>query len=578
MKKTLLILITLGSLFALSACRSGAEGSLTSTPTSTSVISESTTQPTPTPIPTYAPGTELYGMLSVTGEVVIEPQYEYLDLFSEEGLARFKDHGLWGFVDERGIEVIEAQYEYALSFSDGLAAVEVDGLYGFVDTTGEMVIEPQYLGVGDGFHYGRCTFTENEMQGLIDKNGDVILDAKYKSIILKCENYFIIKNMQNEFGIIDRDGTLIVDCQYTEIYFVTDSGFYFVPGSENEKRDKMYGLEGNFQYTVKHILIDFDYPIQLLKQDSLINVSPDDVSPEANGTWGLFDLATGTYVIEPIYDSVGYEPGDSFAFISLGDYWGVADASTGEIILDCINKKCNKKIRNDYIVYEGLEDHWGVMKLDGTSVLPTEYENIACSPNGEFGVVKNNKSFLLDAQGNTIKELLDSVIIAYVPSIDRWIYTNEYNVEYISLYGVMNRDGSIFIEPSFDEYYIYSMSLIDSYSYPNAIDLTNSSLIIDLRATIEGGGYPVYAVVSINGYSVDSLYRDFEFFPDQKVLVVTDKNGNSGLVSYDGTVLFELQACQFFINDVGYHNPNKNFLFYDEYNDTDYLIYTVKSK
>jgi hypothetical protein len=84
----------------------------------TTAGSESTLVPalTPSSVPTYAPGTELFGMLSVTGKVVIEPKYENLDLFSEEGLARFEDHGLWGFVNEQGKEVIPAQYEVVKSF------------------------------------------------------------------------------------------------------------------------------------------------------------------------------------------------------------------------------------------------------------------------------------------------------------------------------------------------------------------------------------------------------------------------------------------------------------------------------
>ena len=68
---------------------------------STSLVTMTPTPtPTPSPVPTYAPGTKLYGMINVTGDVVVEPQYEYLDLFSDEWLALFEDHGLWGFVDK----------------------------------------------------------------------------------------------------------------------------------------------------------------------------------------------------------------------------------------------------------------------------------------------------------------------------------------------------------------------------------------------------------------------------------------------------------------------------------------------
>ena len=112
-------------------------------------------------------------MLSVTGDVVIEPQYNYLGLFTQENLARFQDYetGLWGYINESGEEVILAQYEDAQDFSEGLAAVKVDGLYGFINVSGEMVIEPQFEGVGSEFAYERCVIQSGGMQGVIDQTG-----------------------------------------------------------------------------------------------------------------------------------------------------------------------------------------------------------------------------------------------------------------------------------------------------------------------------------------------------------------------------------------------------------------------
>ena len=72
MKKTLLLLITLGILFALSACRSGAEESLTITPTSTSVISESTEATlTVSPTPTVPPRREFERIMKTSPVAVV---------------------------------------------------------------------------------------------------------------------------------------------------------------------------------------------------------------------------------------------------------------------------------------------------------------------------------------------------------------------------------------------------------------------------------------------------------------------------------------------------------------------------
>ena len=216
------------------------------------------------------------------------------------------------------------------------------------------------------------------------------------------------------------------------------------------------------------------------------------------------------------------------------------------------------------------------MTCDGTIILPADYEKVVCSPNGEFGVVKNSKSFLLDVEGNTIKELSDSVIVTYVPLSEGWIYTNDYDAESVPMYGIMNHDGSVLIQPQFELYFANYSDY--PYFYPNPIDYSISPVIIDLRFAVDNGGIAAYAIVNNQGNFVDSLYSNFEYFPDQNVLVVTDESGKSGLVSYDGTVLFQPRACRFFINKGGYHDSDENLLFYDHYNDSDYLIYTETAK
>ena len=74
--------------------------------------------------------------------------------------------------------IISPQYEYSMTFSDGLAGVYIDGLYGYIDTTGNIVIEPKYnsaLNFKNGIAlaetsdgYGRC----------IDKSGKKIIPIR----------------------------------------------------------------------------------------------------------------------------------------------------------------------------------------------------------------------------------------------------------------------------------------------------------------------------------------------------------------------------------------------------------------
>ena len=61
--------------------------------------------------------------------------------FTENGLAEVEKDGKWGYIDEKGEEVISCQYDDVGSFTEnGLAAVQKGDTWSYIDTTGEEVI------------------------------------------------------------------------------------------------------------------------------------------------------------------------------------------------------------------------------------------------------------------------------------------------------------------------------------------------------------------------------------------------------------------------------------------------------
>jgi hypothetical protein len=100
-----------------------------------------------------------WAYIDTTGATVLRPFIvdNAPDAF-REGLARYTDDGRFGFFDSTGTIVISAQFEYAMSFSDGRAAfcagcvsqkdgahtVYVGGLWGYLDPAGAVIIAPQF--------------------------------------------------------------------------------------------------------------------------------------------------------------------------------------------------------------------------------------------------------------------------------------------------------------------------------------------------------------------------------------------------------------------------------------------------
>jgi len=69
-------------------------------------------------------------------------------LFNEQafhnGLAKVKNNGKYGFIDQFGEEIVPVIYDEVYLFSEGLAAVKFRDKWGFIDDAGKMIIEPTF--------------------------------------------------------------------------------------------------------------------------------------------------------------------------------------------------------------------------------------------------------------------------------------------------------------------------------------------------------------------------------------------------------------------------------------------------
>jgi len=99
---------------------------------------------------------EVFGFLNLKGQEVIECQYDRISGFSE-GLARVGLNYKFGFIDGIGNIKIDFKYKNLGHFRSGLVKFESinnnEKLFGFLDTNGDQQIAPKYSELGD-FHEG----------------------------------------------------------------------------------------------------------------------------------------------------------------------------------------------------------------------------------------------------------------------------------------------------------------------------------------------------------------------------------------------------------------------------------------
>jgi hypothetical protein len=161
----------------------------------------------------------------------VTPKMDWVSLGVSTGdsLTVFCDmDGKRGYINlNNGDIVIDGQYDYAWNFSEGLAAVCRDYKIGFVNSSGQEVIPCQYPTskyainrFGYAFHDGYCVITNSKNEcGMINQQGQLVVDTIYDCIW--AGNDLGVRIFQDEqmYGLMNLAGEIILPLYYENIWY-----------------------------------------------------------------------------------------------------------------------------------------------------------------------------------------------------------------------------------------------------------------------------------------------------------------------------------------------------------------------
>lgn len=141
-----------------------------------------------------------------TGEVITRDVDWIAVSDDEDSLAVFASKGKRGYINRySGKVAIEPQFEKAWVFSSGVAGVMKDNKVFFIDHSGKPINDRTYAydpRISYVFHGDYCVMSdEDNMQGLIDRDGNWVLAPDYAMIRSEVRNYWTMRKDDMDGGM-----------------------------------------------------------------------------------------------------------------------------------------------------------------------------------------------------------------------------------------------------------------------------------------------------------------------------------------------------------------------------------------
>ena len=199
--------------------------------------------PSETPVLFPAEQDGKWGFIDVKGKLIIPPNFEHADLFSE-GLAAAKINGKYGYVDASGKFVIEPQFNAAFPFHEGLARVAWN-----VDTKDialDWAYNPTYFYEEDciglripmlpGSQYNKLTTDADGGQwNYVDRTGHEICPQRFDHATDFSSGVGCVR-LNGKAGIIGKDGKFVLEPKYFVIHrFWEGLAVFAIPSGKMEE-------------------------------------------------------------------------------------------------------------------------------------------------------------------------------------------------------------------------------------------------------------------------------------------------------------------------------------------------------
>lgn len=395
--------------------------------------------------------------------------------------------------------------------------------------------------------------------------------------------YFTLEQNQ-KYGVIDRNGNIVIEAEYGAVQIPNPSKAIFVCVKEYNENTKEY--ETVVYNEKKEVLLSNYKNVQAISIYTNVNLTPYEKSVltyKENGKYGLINLE-GKQITKPVYDeisSINYKEGTFL--VKQNELEGIINMK-GKVIIKCeyesvtsdnyYSENGNKK-QAGFIVSKKTEDgyRYGYANYRGTIILNpiyTQLERVTeianekgvyfiAFENGQAGLLKNNKEILNYEYEDIQYNVLGSIFVT----------------KRNGKYGAVNQEGTTVLYPEYDNVYtggMYLNALKDKDIF--IFDLNGNKIETNevSKTKTENANYYItidknnkYKVVdSKDNIIIDKDYTYIEYLPGDYFIV--ERDSKSGIIDSNGKSVIELKydsISRINETDILQMETNKNIALYN---------------
>jgi hypothetical protein len=344
---------------------------------------------------------------------------------SAQNLYAAKSGSSFGYINEKGVWIIQPQFDWAAPFSCGFARVKEGLLSFYVNRSGKPITTNRFSKAYD-FEGDIARVVTNEsgvfQYGLIDTTGNWIVRPSFRGIHKFADNGLALaKDKKGDWGFINRQGTWIITPQYSHVHDFHEGL------SATSVADGMWGyLDAQSNWVIKPIF----YHTRNFSEGRAAVRTEDDFT---------YIDKQGNIIGKEIFD-VAKDFSDSVGVARAHRKWGIVDYN-GEW----------KEVENcDYLHrfksglaaarWKGL---WGLVNREGKWVVPAVYsvihdtgDDTLCVKDGygKYGFINaKTGDFVVKPSFSKAEPFVDGFAIAK---------TNKG-------WGIIDRSGAFVVKPTF---------------------------------------------------------------------------------------------------------------------------------